>query len=68
MNKFAERLKELRSENGLTQTELAKKTGVSQAAIAKWESGDRTPNLDCLIILAKFFNVTLDYLVGLKDF
>ena len=67
MNKFKERLKELRIEKKLSQIDLAKATGISQAGIAKWETGDRTPSLDCLIILAKYFGVTLDYLVGLED-
>ena len=67
MNKFSERLKELRLEKNLTQSELAQETGISQAGIAKWETGDRNPSVDCLIILAKFFGVTIDYLVGLED-
>ncbi|MBE7073983.1 MAG: helix-turn-helix transcriptional regulator [Clostridiales bacterium] len=40
---------------------------MSQAGIAKWETGDRTLSMDCLIMLAKFFKVTIDYLVGLED-
>lgn len=67
MNKFQERLKNLRIENGLTQTQLAQKTGISQAGIAKWETGDRNPSIDCLIALAKFFNCSVDYLIGLED-
>lgn len=67
MNKFSERLKDLRIDKNLSQTALSKQTGISQAAIAKWETGDRTPSMDCLIILAKFFKVTIDYLVGLED-
>ncbi len=39
MSKFKERLKEIRLDHNLTQTELAKQTGISQAAIAKWETG-----------------------------
>ena len=67
MAEFKERLKELRLERGLTQTELANKTKISQAGIAKWETGDRTPNLEYLIVLAKFFGVSADYLLGLED-
>ena len=67
MNKFQERLKNLRIENGLTQTQLAQKTGISQAGIAKWETGDRNPSIDCLIALAKFFSCSVDYLIGLED-
>ena len=67
MNKFGERLKELRLEEQLTQITLAEKTGLSQSSIAKWESSKRTPTMECQIILAKFFNVSLDYLAGLSD-
>ena len=67
MADFKERLKELRLEKGLTQTELANKTKISQAGIAKWETGDRTPNMEYLIILAKFFGCSADYLLGLED-
>ncbi len=66
-NVFKERLKELRLENNLTQQQLAEKTNITQPAIAKWENGQRTPTMECLIILAKFFCVTIDYLVGLEN-
>lgn len=64
MNKFSERLKELRFENNLTQAELAKKAGITQSGIAKWEAGVRSPSIDTLILLAKFFDCSIDYLVG----
>ena len=67
-NKLKERLKELREEKGLTQTQLAKETNISQAGIAKWETGDRTPSMDQLIILANFFDCSIDYLVGRIDY
>jgi len=67
MAKFTERVKELREERGLTQTQLAQAAGLSQAAIAKWETGDRTPSMDSIIILAKFFGCPSDYLLGLED-
>jgi len=68
MNKFSERLKELRIERGLTQAQLGEATGISQAGIAKCETGDRTPSLDMLIIIAKFFDCTSDYLIGIENF
>lgn len=67
MNKFAERLKELRIEKNLKQSDLAKQISVTQPAIAKWETGERSPSIDILIVLAKFFGCTIDYLVGLED-
>jgi len=67
MNIFSERIKILREERGLTQTQLAELTNLSQAAIAKWETGDRTPCLDSLIALSKFFGCSVDYIVGLEN-
>ncbi len=67
MVKIGERIKELRQETNLTQTELANKIGISQAGIAKWETGDRDPSTDCVILLAKFFGVTTDFLLGVDD-
>lgn len=66
-NKFSLRLKELRQERGIGQIELAKKLEVSKGIISLWENGLREPNMYSLIKLAKFFNVTIDYLVGLED-
>lgn len=67
MNKLPERIKELREENNLTQVEFCKKINVSQPTVARWESGERVPTLEFLIILAKFFKCSIDYLVGLED-
>ena len=67
MKVFSERLKELRSERGLSQSQLAKLTGISNGAIAFWEIGARIPSAQAIIVLAKFFNVSSDYLLGLSD-
>ena len=64
---FKERLKELRIENNLSQMQLAQKTGLSQSAIAKWELGKTDPTASAIITLAKFFNETTDYILGLLD-
>ena len=64
---FGERLKNLRKEAGLTQDELASKTHLSQTAISNWEAGNRIPSIDYAIILAKCFQVSLDYLCGLEN-
>ncbi|MBQ8658717.1 MAG: helix-turn-helix transcriptional regulator [Clostridia bacterium] len=64
MKKFSERLKELRFERGLSQAELSKATGLGQSAIAYWETEQRVPNAQAVIILARYFNVTTDYLLG----
>ncbi len=61
---FNKRLKDLRLEVGLTQTELAKRIGATQRQVSFWESGQIEPNIFWLIKLADFFDVQIDYLVG----
>ncbi|MCI9404808.1 MAG: helix-turn-helix transcriptional regulator [Clostridia bacterium] len=68
MDKFAERLYELREEAGLTMAELARAVGVSDATICKWEKGETSPMSYAVIALAQFFGVTADYLLGLDDY
>lgn len=67
--KFAERLKELRTERGLTYQQLSKELGgkVSTAAIGHWELSKRLPRIDVVALLAVYFNVSSDYLIGLED-
>ena len=60
------RLKELREEYALTQTQLAKELGFTQNIISKWEKGRIEPNIQTLVILSNYFHVTIDYLIG-KD-
>ena len=67
MNRFSERLKELRIEKGQDQRTVAKNIGLSQSAIAQWENNKRTPNADAIIVLADYFDVTTDYLLGRVD-
>lgn len=64
---FSERLKLLRQEKNIGQIELAAKIGVSKGVISLWENDLREPKLSNLILLARFFNVSLDYLAGLAD-
>jgi len=67
MHKLPQILKELREEKGLTQTQLANHLGYkSPVTVNQWETGKRTPELDNLIAIAKFFDVTIDYLVGVE--
>lgn len=66
-NKFKNNLKELRLSNKLGQVELAKALGVSKGVISLWENGQREPTMYSLILLAKFFAVSIDELVGLED-
>ena len=64
---FAERIKDLRIEKGIGQEDLAKELGVSASVISRWENGLREPSMSSLIALAKFFYVSIDYIVGLTD-
>ena len=65
---FAERLKELRKEENLTQVDLAKATGLSQSAITAWEVGTNSPTATAIVLLAEYFDVTTDYILGISDF
>ena len=62
-NCFAKNLKELILERGLGQVELAKSIGVSKGIISLWENGKREPTMYYLILLAKFFETSIDSLV-----
>ncbi|MBO4472759.1 MAG: helix-turn-helix transcriptional regulator, partial [Clostridia bacterium] len=64
MRKFAERLKELRAEHGLSILALGKEIGVSDATICRWENGISDIKSDELIALADFFSVSTDDLLG----
>lgn len=66
-NKFKDNLKILRQERKIGQVELAQIIGVSKGIISLWENGLREPNLYSLIMLAKFFNISIDELVGLNQ-
>ena len=64
---FKERLKELRKRRGLSQVVLAERLGLSKSTIGAYETGDITPSLDALNLLADFFNVDINYLLGKED-
>ncbi len=66
-NKFKDNLKMLRKEREIGQEELAKAINVSKGIISLWENGLRDPGMTSLIALSKFFDVSIDFLVGLKD-
>jgi len=64
---IAGNLKRLRKQRNLTQEELSNFIGVSFQAISKWECGDGYPDITNLPVLAKFFNVTVDELIGTNE-
>ncbi len=61
------RIKELRLEKGLSQKELANILGCNQTAVGKYERGYLEPNITILNLLADFFEVSVDYLIGRSD-
>ena len=63
-----ERLRELMKEEGLNQVKLAEKVGVKQNTISNWLSGKKEPSITSLWLLADYFNVDIDYIVGRKDY
>jgi len=68
MKTFAQRLRELREEHDLTQEQLATALGFkTYTVISNWEGGKRRPDIDNLKVIAKYFNVSVDYLVGMTD-
>lgn len=61
------RIRNLREDSDMNQTELALLLNVSQRAYSHYESGDRKMPLDTLICVADYFNVSVDYLLGRTD-
>jgi transcriptional regulator with XRE-family HTH domain len=65
---ISNRIQNLRKVRGISQEELADKIGVSRQAVSKWESEQSTPDLDKIIIMSEYFDVTTDYLLkGIKN-
>ena len=65
-NVFGKRLKELRIEKGLSQKKLGEVFNVCNQTISFWETGSREPDLDTLLKIARFFDVTLENLLEEK--
>lgn len=64
---FGQRLKELRTQAGMTQKQLADRIWVSKAAIGNYELSDRKPSPEIIVKLAKVFHVSTDYLLGIDE-
>ena len=64
---FAERLKQLMQEAGVSQEKLGKEIGYSQRAVSKWINGQSEPTATAITLCANYFSVTSDYLLGLED-
>lgn len=64
---FGNVLKTLRLKENMTQAQLAQKLGLTKSVISAYETGLRLPSYDILIHIAKIFNVSTDYLLGLEN-
>ena len=64
---FYQRIRDLRIDHDLSQAEIAKIIGTSQSYYAQYESGKRSIPFERVIILARYYNVSLDYIAGLVD-
>ena len=67
MANFSERMRELRRKRGMTQAELGEIIGTRQDSISTYERGLNYPEVRNLMILADFFEVSTDYLLGRTD-
>jgi len=67
MNDFCVRLKELIQNTGKQHTQISSEINVSKQKISHWVTGYCEPCIDDLIILANYFNVSIDYLVGYEQ-
>jgi transcriptional regulator with XRE-family HTH domain len=65
---FGSLLKQLRAENGLSQTALAEKLFISQDTVSLWECDKSLPDFNSIKKLAEIFEVSADYLLGLRDY
>lgn len=67
MLKLSERLLALRNEKGLKQEEAAREMGVAYRSYRRHEVGEREPDASTLVLMADFYDITVDYLVGRTD-
>ncbi len=64
---FNDIIKQLRTDRGMSQVELAAELGVTKQCISNWENGNIAPSIDTLMKIAKYFSVSTDYLLGIDN-
>lgn len=64
---IGQKIKELRTKKDMSQQDIANIVGKSQQAVNLWEKGDNEPSLETINLLANYFDVTTDYLLGRTD-
>ena len=67
MADFAKVFKQLRTDRELSQSALAEKLGISKSAVNMYERGERRPDFETAEVIADFFNVDMNYLLGFSD-
>lgn len=65
--KYNERIREIREDNSMTQQSVANLLNIGQRTYADYESGKTRIPVDSLLILAKFYNVSMDYITGASN-
>ena len=65
--KYGDRIRQLRIQNEYTQEELAERLSLTKQAVSQWERAVREPGFETLEMIADFFNVDTDYLIGRED-
>ena len=64
---MSEKIRNLRKDFNISQVELATKLGVTKQCVSNWENDNILPSVDMLVKIAKYFNVSTDYLLGLDS-
>lgn len=64
---FNDIVRQLRTNRGISQVELAAALGVTKQCISNWENGNIAPSLDMLLKISKYFSVSTDYLLGIDN-
>lgn len=64
MSNFSKTLKQLRMKNDMTQAQLAERLGISGSSVSMYERGEREPDFETQELIADFFNVDMNYLMG----
>ena len=65
--KFAKQLKELRTEKGLSYKQLEGAVGIDDSTLCRWENGQLDATCENLVKIAKFFGVSVDFLLGIEN-
>ena len=65
--KYYERLKDIREDKDLTQADIAQLLGTTRQQVSKWETGMQMMGVDKYVRLAEYYNISVDYLLGLID-